>query len=72
MSEVYNVGDVVDARVVRVVPFGVIFELPGEVPGLLVGKDQPAGKERPETGSTVAVQIAQFDAENRRVRVTLA
>ena len=57
----YAIGDVLDGQVTKVVPFGVLVEFLGGVPGLAVG----AG--RPEVGSSLPVRIKEIDAENRRV-----
>jgi ribosomal protein S1 len=60
----YHVGDVVDGRVTKVVPFGALMEVADGVPGLLVGE------RRPEAGSTVPVRIKEIDAERQRVSLS--
>ncbi|WP_219466991.1 S1 RNA-binding domain-containing protein [Nonomuraea rhizosphaerae] len=60
----HGVGDVLDGRVARVVPFGVFVEVADGVHGLLVGREQP------QAGSSVSVRIAEIDHENRRLRFT--
>lgn len=60
----HTVGDVLDGRVARVVPFGAFIEVADGVHGLLVGS------ERPQAGSSVSVRIAEIDHDNRRLRLT--
>lgn len=62
-------GGIITATVTRVVPFGVLVELPPGVPGLLAG---PAWATDAEVGSSVEVRIASLDVENRRVSVVPA
>jgi small subunit ribosomal protein S1 len=60
----HSVGDIVDARVTRVVPFGALVEMAGGVPGLLVTQNPPHDGER------VSVRLEEIDAEKRRVSVS--
>jgi small subunit ribosomal protein S1 len=62
----YGVGDVLDGRVTKVVPFGALVEVADGVPGLLVGD------ERPAAGSTVPVRVKEIDTEKHRVSLTAA
>jgi len=59
----YGVGDVLDGRVTKVVPFGALMEVADGVPGLLVETIAA------EPGSRVPVRIAEIDAEKHRVRL---
>lgn len=64
----HGVGDVLDGRVMKVLPFGALIEVEG-VSGLL--RDTSVWPARPQLapaeGSTVPVRIAGVDADNRRV-----
>ena len=62
-----QVGDVLDARITRVVPFGAFVEPVDGFDGLIVTKDQLPG-----AGAVVAVRVAEIDEENSRMRLTLA
>ncbi|WP_213450624.1 S1 RNA-binding domain-containing protein [Rhizomonospora bruguierae] len=66
----YAVGDTIEARVVRPVPFGALIEVAGGVPGLLVAEF--AGGARPEAGSRIPVRISRIDTERERVAVATA
>lgn len=57
----HRVGDRLDVRVVKVVPFGLLVEAAGGIPGLLVAPD-PAG-----VGDTVPVRIKEIDTVKRRL-----
>jgi ribosomal protein S1 len=64
----HGVGDVLDARVTKVLPFGALVETEG-VSGLL--RDASIWPARPQLapaeGATVPVRIAGVDADNRRL-----
>lgn len=62
----YRVGDTLQARVVKPVPFGALIEVGDGVPGLLVG-DAPR-----QPGGTVPVRITQLDQAKQRVAATAA
>jgi small subunit ribosomal protein S1 len=62
-TERYGVGDVLDGRVTKVVPFGALMEVADGVPGLLVETTSA------EPGSRVPVRIAEIDTEKHRVRL---
>ncbi len=61
----HGVGDVVEGRVTKVVPFGALIDVAG-VPGLVVG---PAGAE---PGQPVPVRIMAMDADRRRLKLAAA
>jgi small subunit ribosomal protein S1 len=62
-TALHNVGDVLDGRVARVLPFGAFIEVADGIHGLLVGPDQR------QVGSSVSVRIAEVDHDNRRLRL---
>ncbi|GIH20104.1 hypothetical protein [Rugosimonospora africana] len=62
----HAVGDVVTARVEKVVPFGALLTVDAGFPGLLPG----AGAL--EVGTHVPVRIAEFDADAQRMRFATA
>jgi ribosomal protein S1 len=62
-----QVGDVLDARIMRVLPFGAFVERVDGYDALIVTKDR-----LPNAGAVVAVRVAEIDEENRRMRLTLA
>jgi len=62
-----NVGDVLDACIMRVLPFGAIVEPVDGFDGLIVTKDR-----LPNAGTVIPVRIAEIDQENRRMRLTRA
>lgn len=62
-----QVGDVLDARIMRVLPFGAFVERVHGFDALIVTKDRLPGN-----GAVVAVRVAEIDVENRRMRLTLA
>jgi ribosomal protein S1 len=53
--------DVVQARVTKVVPFGVLVEVAEGIPGLLVGDTTPT------VGATIPARIKEIDHEKRRL-----
>ena len=64
----HTVGDVLDGRVARVVPFGAFIEVADGVHGLLVGSERPqAGLERLGTDrrDRPRQQTAEIDRELR-------
>ncbi|MEV4760552.1 S1 RNA-binding domain-containing protein [Micromonospora sp. NPDC049559] len=61
----HGVGDVVDGRVTKVVPFGALVEVADRIPGLVTGA-APA-----EVGACLPVRIKEFDAEKRRVSLSV-
>jgi ribosomal protein S1 len=63
----FQVGDVLDARIMRVLPFGAFVERLGGFDALIVTKDRLPG-----AGAVVTVRIAEIDEEYRRMRLTLA
>jgi len=65
--QTFQVGDVLDARIMRVLPFGAFVEPVGGFDALIVTKDRLPG-----AGAVVPVRVAEIDEENRRMRLTLA
>jgi len=63
-SQLPHVGDVIPARVTRVVPFGALIEVAGGVPGLLVTDTPPA------IGTRLDVCVETVDHAKQRVSVT--
>jgi small subunit ribosomal protein S1 len=63
--DVHEVGDVLDATVTAVMPFGAFVEVGDAVSGLLVDA-------RPAVGQTVEVRIAEIDPDMHRVKLTPA
>jgi ribosomal protein S1 len=59
----HGIGDLVDGRVTKVLPFGAFIRVAGAIDGLLVGED------RPEVGANVSVRIADIDHEKRRMKL---
>lgn len=59
----HGVGDLVDGRVTKVLPFGAFIRVEDGFDGLLVGED------RPEVGADVSVRIADIDHEKRRMKL---
>lgn len=57
----HRVGDRLDGRVVKVVPFGAFVEVADGVQGLLVVEDATA------IGPTVAVRIQEIDTVKQRL-----
>ena len=72
----YNVGDVVDAKIVKLMTFGAFAEIMPGVDGL-VHISQIANKriEKPEDvlaeGQEVQVKITDVDAENKRISLSI-
>jgi ribosomal protein S1 len=64
--QAFNVGDVLDARIARVLPFGAIIEAVDGFDGLIVTKER-----LPEAGAIIPVRVAEVDVENRRMRLTV-
>ncbi len=64
-SQLPSVGDIVAARVTKVVPFGALVDVAG-VPGLLVVDSPPAA------GTELQVRVETVDAVKRRVSVAAA
>ncbi len=72
----YNVGDVVDAKVVKLMTFGAFAEI---IPGVdgLIHISQIANRriEKPEDvlseGQEVQVKITEIDAENKRISLSI-
>ena len=72
----YNVGDVVDAKIVKLMTFGAFAEI---IPGVdgLIHISQIANKRigKPEDvlaeGQTVQVKITDVDAENKRISLSI-
>lgn len=65
--QAFQVGDVLDARITRVVPFGAFIEPVDGFDGLIVTKDR-----LPDAGTVIPVRVAEIDEQNRRMRLTLA
>lgn len=65
--QAFQVGDLLDARIMRVLPFGAFVEPVGGFDALIVTKDR-----LPAAGAVVAVRVAEIDEENGRMRLTLA
>ena len=72
----YNVGDVVDAKVVKLMPFGAFAEILPGVDGLIhisqiadrhIAKPEDALSE----GQDVQVKITDVDAENKRISLSI-
>ena len=72
----YNVGDVVDAKVVKLMAFGAFAEILPGVDGLIhisqiadkrIGKPEDVLSE----GQTVQVKIIEVDAENKRISLSI-
>ena len=72
----YNVGDVVDAKVVKLMPFGAFAEILTGVDGLIhisqiadrhIAKPEDALSE----GQDVQVKITDVDAENKRISLSI-
>jgi ribosomal protein S1 len=57
-------GDVLDATVVKVVPFGAFLEVAPGIHGLLHKSEWSA---EPAAGATMPVRIVAVDLENRRM-----
>lgn len=62
-----RVGDVLDARIMRVLPFGAFVERVHGFDALIVTRDRLPG-----AGAVVPVRVAEIDVENRRMRLTPA
>jgi small subunit ribosomal protein S1 len=62
----HSAGDVVRARVTKVVPFGVFVEVAEGIPGLLVGDTTPA------VGESIPARIKEIDHEKRRLSLQSA
>jgi ribosomal protein S1 len=69
----HGVGDVLDGRVTKVLPFGALVEVEG-VSGLLRdGSVWPARPQlAPAEGTTIPVRIDGIDADNQRVSLVPA
>ena len=72
----YNVGDVVDAKIVKLMTFGAFAEILPGVDGLIhisqiadrrIGKPEDVLSE----GQTVKVKITDVDAENKRISLSI-
>ena len=72
----YNVGDVVDAKVVKLMTFGAFAEILPGVDGLIhisqiadrrIGKPEDVLSE----GQEVQVKITDVDAENKRISLSI-
>ena len=72
----YNVGDVVDAKIVKLMTFGAFAEIIPGVDGLIhisqiankrIGKPEDVLSE----GQEVQVQITEVDAENKRISLSI-
>jgi ribosomal protein S1 len=59
----HGIGDLVDGRVTRILPFGAFIRVAGGMDGLLAGDD------RPDVETTVSVRIADIDHEKRRMKL---
>ena len=64
----HAVGDVVDARITKVLPFGALVEVGDGVSGLLTGAD-PATLE---VGARLPARISTIDAERQRTALVTA
>lgn len=62
-------GQLVDATVTKVLPFGALLEVAPGVHGLLPQADWG---DEPRSGSTVRVRIAEIDVGRRRMRFVAA
>ena len=65
--QAFQVGDVLVARIMRVLPFGAFVEPVGGFDALIVTKQR-----LPEAGAVVPVRVAEIDEENGRMRLILA
>ena len=72
----YNVGDVVDAKIVKLMTFGAFAEIINGVDGLIhisqiadkrIGKPEDVLSE----GQEVQVKITDIDAENKRISLSI-
>ena len=72
----YNVGDVVDAKIVKLMTFGAFAEIIPGVDGLIhisqiadrrIGKPEDVLSE----GQEVQVKITEIDAENKRISLSI-
>ena len=72
----YNVGDVVDAKIVKLMTFGAFAEILPGVDGLIhisqiadkrIGKPEDVLSE----GQDVKVKITDVDAENKRISLSI-
>ena len=72
----YNVGDVVDAKIVKLMTFGAFAEILPGVDGLIhisqiadkrIGKPEDVLSE----GQEVQVKITEVDAENKRISLSI-
>jgi len=64
----HEVGDLVEARITKVLPFGALVELDDGVSGLLTGAD-PATLR---VGEQVSARISTIDAERQRTALVTA
>jgi ribosomal protein S1 len=64
--DAHAAGDVIQARVTKVVPFGVFVEVAEGIPGLLVGDTAPA------VGASIPARIKEIDHEKRRLSLRSA
>jgi 4-hydroxy-3-methylbut-2-enyl diphosphate reductase len=72
----YNVGDVVDAKVVKLMPFGAFAEILPGVDGLIhISQLADRRVAKPEDvlaeGQDVKVKITDVDAENKRISLSI-
>ena len=59
-----HAGDIIDATVVKVAPFGLLVETAAGLPGLARGANA-------DVGATVRVRVAEIDHEQGRFSATL-
>ena len=72
----YNVGDVVEAKIVKLMPFGAFAEILPGVDGLIhISQISNRRIEKTEDvlaeGQVVAVKITEVDAENKRISLSI-
>ena len=72
----YSVGDVVDAKVVKLMTFGAFAEILPGVDGLIhISQIDNKRIEKPEDvlaeGQQVQVKITEVDAENKRISLSI-
>ena len=64
-TPVLHAGEVVDAVVTAVTPFGVFVRTESGIPGLVRG-------ERREVDAVLRLRVVEFDAEQHRFNATVA
>ncbi len=72
LETIYKVGMEVDCKISRAIEKGIIVELPNEVDGFIPASHLSQNQikdlnKRFKTGETISAKIIEFDAENRRI-----